>query len=84
MEIIIIIITGLSAAIFAWGCIMLGARNRVLMEELRSLEEQSHIEGQEYFKAMREAHAKIQSLEETGRVPVGQIWEERSAKDYGG
>lgn len=84
MEILIIIITGLSAAIFAWGCIMLGARNRVLMEELRSLEEQSHIEGQEYFKAMREAHAKIQSLERAQEMQRLNISKEKTAKDYGG
>ena len=77
MEILIIVILAATSAIFGAATLLLGKEIRNIRGQLWSLEEQQHLEEQEYFKAIREAQSRIDFLEM-------QRPKEKTAKDYGG
>ena len=70
-----IVILAATSAIFGAATLLLGKEIKNLRGQLWSQEAQSHLEEQEYFRAIREAQRRLDFLEM-------QRPKEKTAKDY--
>jgi len=63
----LLVILAATSAIFGAATLLLGKEIKNLRGQLWSLEAQSHLEEQKYFKAIREAQSRIYFLEREPR-----------------
>lgn len=79
-----IVLLAATSAIFGAATLLLGKEVRSLRGQLWSQEAQSHLEEQEYLKAIREAQSRIDFLERAQEMQRLNKSKEKTAKDHGG